>query len=44
MITFHLTWTGAAATDAYHIYRYSTGEVPNPECVFDKELSGGAAG
>jgi hypothetical protein len=41
MITFQLTWTGAAATNAYRIYRYSTGEVPNPTCVFNEELGWG---
>jgi len=41
MFTVHLSWAGGQATDGYRVYKYETGEVPNPQCVFDKELSGG---
>jgi hypothetical protein len=41
MITVKITWAGATPTDTYRIYQYQTGEVPNPECVFSKELGGG---
>jgi hypothetical protein len=39
MITVRLSWTGAAATDTYRVYKHSTGEVPNPTCVLNAELS-----
>lgn len=41
MITVQITWAGATATDSYRVYEYQTGEVPNPECVFNKEQGGG---
>lgn len=41
MITVRITWAGATATDTYRIYVYRTGEVPNPECVFNAEQVGG---
>lgn len=44
MIKVYLTWTQAVSTDAYRVYEYQTGEVPNPECVFNKELGGGPLG
>ena len=39
MIKVHLTWTPAAPTDAYRIYKYETGVGP-PECVLDMTKAG----
>jgi hypothetical protein len=41
MFQVHLTWTQAAPTDAYRIYKYETGEGPGyGKCVFDKAMAG----
>ena len=40
MFKVQLTWTQAAPTDTYRIYKYETGEGPGyGKCVFDKAMA-----